>query len=161
MPFPDQLDDLSQVLTSEERVEPAMPARFVTAAVDHRVIGACVLALEDERLALPDEEARRLRDAYAVAALSTGLAPGDTVLDVDGPAAERTPHVNGVAVNDRESPAVLDLLFVSDPAERSLRLLERRAIDQEVEVAERPECGIGVETVADRGALENDRRGRC
>ena len=74
MPFADQLGDLRRVILSEGRVEPATPDRFVTAAIDHRVIGACVLALNEERLILAERDALSLRDAHAVAALSTALA---------------------------------------------------------------------------------------
>ena len=73
MPFADQLGDLRRVILSEGRVESAAPERFVTAAVDHRVIGACVLALSEERLILPERDASSLRDAHAVSALSAAL----------------------------------------------------------------------------------------
>jgi hypothetical protein len=139
MPFPDQLDDLSQVLTSEGRVEPAMPARFVTAAVDHRVIGACVLALEEERLALPDEEARRLRDAYAVAALSTGLARRE--LPAVAAAVERSTSAPAIVL---KGPAISDRLY-PDPALRPFGdldlLIDRAALEQ----AKRALRGVGYE----------------
>ena len=73
MPFADQLGDLRRVVLSEGRVEPVIPSRFVEAAVEHRVVAACVLALDEERLVLDVQHARPLRDARAVAALTTAL----------------------------------------------------------------------------------------
>ncbi len=107
MPFADQLGDLGRTVTAKGRVEPAVPGRFVSAAVEHRVIGACVLALDDGRLVLDHRHAGQLRDARAVAALSRALAtrelpPVAAALEaaIGGPAIV----LKGPAISDRVYP---------------------------------------------------------
>jgi hypothetical protein len=73
LPHAEQLDLLSAVLTGDGPVTPPDPQRFVAAAIAHRVMGACVAALDEGRLVLGDEPQRQLRDAQAVAALRSGL----------------------------------------------------------------------------------------
>jgi hypothetical protein len=70
---PEQLPALVATLRGEGAVGRGDPARFVEAAVAHRVIGPCVAALGEGRLSLPAEAARGLRDAHAVAALRAAL----------------------------------------------------------------------------------------
>src|SRR3954467_15502975 len=74
MPFADQLVDLCRVVLSGGRVEPAAPGPFVTAAVAHRVTGACFQALHEDQLILGEADARTLRDAHVVATLAPALA---------------------------------------------------------------------------------------
>jgi hypothetical protein len=127
MPFADQLDELRRVVTSDGRVEPATPARFLEAAADHRVVGACVLALEEERLALRDEDARLLRDSHAVAALSTALARRE--LPAAAAAIERATSAPAIVL---KGPAISDRLY-PDPALRPFNdldlLVDREALD--------------------------------
>jgi hypothetical protein len=95
------------VILSEGRIEPVTPARFVTAAIDQRVIGQCLLALEEERLFLPDGDARVLRDAHAVAALNTAMAAGElpSVAAALESATSAPPVVlKGPAISDRLYP---------------------------------------------------------
>src|SRR4051812_7159631 len=109
MPLADQLDDLGRVVTSDGPVEPADPDRFVTAAGEHRVISACVQALDQDRLVLSDEEALPLRDAHAVGALSTALARRD--LSAAAAAIERVTSAPAIVL---KGPAISDR-FYPDP----------------------------------------------
>ncbi len=126
MPFADQLGDLRAVVLSEGSVEPAAPERFVTAAVDHRVIGACVLALNEDRLRLPKREAKGMRDAHAVAVLSTALA-GRELPAVAAAVAQAT-DAPGIVL---KGPAISDRLY-PDPGLRPYNdldlLVARRAL---------------------------------
>ena len=112
MPFAEELGDLRRVTLSEGRVEPADPTRFVTAAVAHRVIGACVLALDEERLVLREREAAALRDAHAVATLGTALA----ARELPGVAAASKSATSAPAIV-LKGPAISDRLY-PDPALR-------------------------------------------
>lgn len=112
MPFADQLGDLCRVTLSEGRVEPPEPTRFVTAAVGHRVIGACVQALNDERLILGERDAKALRDAHAVAALGTALAARE--LPAVAAAIESATSAPAIVL---KGPAISDRLY-PDPSLR-------------------------------------------
>jgi hypothetical protein len=143
MPFADQLDELCRVITSDDRVEPTTPARFLEAAADHRVVGACALALEEDRLTLRDEDARPLRDAFAVAALSTALTRRE--LPAAAAAIERATSapaivLKGPAVSDRfyPNPALrpfndLDLLVDRDSLEEAKRALSAIGYEERIE----------------------------
>ncbi len=107
MPFADQLGDLRRVILSEGRVEPATPARFAAAAVAHRVIGACVQAMNDERVILGERDAGALRDAHAVAALSTALAARElpaVAVAIDSATSAPAIVLKGPAISDRLYP---------------------------------------------------------
>ena len=144
MPFADQLGDLRRVILSEGRVEPATPDRFVTAAVDHRVIGACVQALSEERLVLGERDARPLRDAHAVATLSTALAARElsAVAAAVGSATSASAIVlKGPAISDRLylDPALrpysdLDLLVARESLERAKTALSAIGYEERIQV---------------------------
>jgi hypothetical protein len=139
MPFADQLGDLRRVVLSQGRVEPATPARFVTAAIDHRVIGACVLALNEERLVLAEPEARELRDAGAVAVLSTALAARELPA-VAGAIAEAT-SAPGIVL---KGPAISDRLY-PDPGLRPYNDLDLMVARESLEDAKTALSAIGYE----------------
>ena len=139
MPFADQLGDLRRVILSEGRVEPATPDRFVTAAIDHRVIGACVLALNEERLVLAERDALSLRDAHAVAALSTALAARE--LPAVAAAIEDATSAPGIVL---KGPAISDRLY-SDPGLRPYNDLDLIVARDSLEDARRALSAIGYE----------------
>jgi hypothetical protein len=143
MPFADQLGDLRRVVTGEGPVVPTAPERFVAAAVDHRVIGACVTALQEERLTLADEHARRLRDAQAVAALTSALARRELPA-VSAAVTEATgaPAIvlKGPSISDRVYPDTalrsfndLDLIVPRDGLGDSERALAKLGYEQRLE----------------------------
>src|SRR3954447_13321215 len=139
MPFADDLDDLQRVVTSEGRVEPVVPTRFVAAAVDHRVIGACVQALEEERLGLADEHARSLQDAHAVAALSTALAARE--LPAVATAVEEAISAPAIVL---KGPAISDRLY-PDPGLRPYGDLDLIVARGSLEAARGALSAIGYE----------------
>src|SRR3954447_6264800 len=139
MPFADDLDDLQRVVTSEGRVEPVVPTRFVAAAVDHRVIGACVQALEEERLGLADEHARSLQDAHAVAALSTALAARE--LPAVATAVEEAISAPAIVL---KGPAISDRLY-PDPGLRPYNDLDLIVDRESLPDARRALSAIGYE----------------
>lgn len=139
MPFADQLGDLRRVILSEGRVEPATPDRFVTAAIDHRVIGACVLALNEERLILAERDAGSLRDAHAVAALSTALAARE--LPAVAAATEEATSSPAIVL---KGPAISDRLY-PDPGLRPYNDLDLMVARESLEEAKTALSAIGYE----------------
>ena len=139
MPFADQLGDLCRVILSDGRVEPATPARFVTAAIDHRVIGACVLALKEERLILAEQDARSLHDAHAVAALSTALAGRE--LPAVATAIEEATSAPGIVL---KGPAISDR-FYPDAGLRPYNDLDLMVARESLEDAKMALSAIGYE----------------
>jgi hypothetical protein len=143
MPFADQLGDLGRVVASDTRVEPPIPSRFVAAAVEHRVIGACVLALDERRLILDGEQARVLRDAHAVAALSTALAARElpaVASAVESAISAPAIVLKGPAISDRLYPdpglrpyGDLDLMVDRDSLEDAKRALSAIGYEERVE----------------------------
>src|SRR4051794_40672715 len=107
MPFADQLVDLCRVVLSDGRVEPAPPGHFVTAAVAHRVTGACVQALHEGQLILGEADARTLRDAHAVATLGTALAGRElhrVAAEIEAATSAPAIVLKGPAISDRLYP---------------------------------------------------------
>jgi hypothetical protein len=107
MPFADQLVDLCRVILSGGRVEPAPPGHFVTAAVAHRVTGACVQALHEGQLILGQPDARTLRDAHAVATLGTALAGRElprVAAEIEAATSAPAIVLKGPAISDRLYP---------------------------------------------------------
>jgi hypothetical protein len=139
MPFADQLDDLRRVVLSEGLVEPAKPARFVTAAIDHRVIGACVVALNEGRLILGDEDASALPDANAVAALSTAMAAGE--LPAVSATVESATSAPAIVL---KGPAISDRLY-PDPGLRPYNDLDLMVDRESLEDAKTALSAIGFE----------------
>jgi Uncharacterised nucleotidyltransferase len=139
MPHADQLGELRRVILSEGRVEPMMPARFVTAAVDHRVLGSCVQALDEDRLVLGEREARPLRDAHAVAALGTALAARE--LPAVAAAVESATSAPAIVL---KGPAISDRLY-SDPALRPYADLDLMVARESLEEAKTALSAIGYE----------------
>lgn len=137
MPFADQLGDLRRVILSEGRVESAAPERLVTAAVDHRVIGACVLALSEERLILPERDASSLRDAHAVSALSAALVARE--LPAVAAAIAQATSAPGIVL---KGPAISDRLY-PDPGLRPYNDLDLLVARESLEDARAALSAIG------------------
>jgi hypothetical protein len=143
MPLADQLPDLARVLLGEGPVTPESPREFVNAAIEHRVIGGCVRALEEERLILGDEHARPLRDAHAVAALSTALAARElpaVATAVEGAISAPAIVLKGPAISDRLYPDPglrpyndLDLIVDRESLPDARRALSAIGYEQRVE----------------------------
>jgi Uncharacterised nucleotidyltransferase len=120
LPDAAELPYLRAVLTDGGEIAPERPAEFVEAAIRHRLVGACNLALGEGRLRLPEAEAVTLRNAEAVAALQGALLRRE-LAQIAAPLAEaigaEAIALKGPAIADRFYPqrrlrpfADLDLL---------------------------------------------------
>ena len=146
LPAAGELPELRAVLVEEREVAPERPARFVEAAVRHRLIGTCSRALSEGRLRLPQPQSQALRDAEAVSALRSALLRRELAA-VAPPLAEAigAPPIalKGPAIADRFYPdarlrsfADLDLLVPRDDLGAAQVALGRLGYREKVELRE-------------------------
>ena len=146
LPDADQVPALVDVLDARRPVAPPDPDAFVAAAIAHRVIGACTIALDEGRLSLVSTAARRLRDGQAVATLRSALLRREleAIASPLGTAIDAAPIVlKGPAIADRfyrdhrlRPFADLDLLVPHDRLPRAAAALASMGYREQVELRE-------------------------